>query len=154
MAKFRNGDELAEMLRKALQIELNFEQESQWEGYFEKEKLREVLMELIVDSGCHGEMVQEMLDKVQVTPGRSRPPLHPRAFNFRSKNDLEMMMEIGKTERLMRDIYASIRDLLQNSGPGLLVDENDKEKFMNDLELLIKAETHHAELVTRYVGKI
>jgi hypothetical protein len=154
VAKFQSGDELMMMLRRAKEIELAFEQDAQWEGYYEKERLREVLMELIVDSARHAVVVQGLMDKVKVTPGREYPPLHGRPFNFRNKNDLEMMMEIGHTEQLMKDIYNSIRDAVKASPPGLLNDENEMGPFLEDIEDLIKGETHHAELVTRYVGKV
>jgi hypothetical protein len=153
-AKFRSGDELMMMLRRAKEIELAFEQDAQWEGYYEKERLREVLMELIVDSARHAVLVQGLIDKVKVMPGAVYPPLHGKPFNFRNKNDLEMMMDIGHTEQLMRDIYSSIRDAVKASPPGLLNNENEMGSFLEDIEQLIKAETHHAELVSRYVGKV
>jgi hypothetical protein len=65
-----------------------------------------------------------------------------------------MMMDIGHTERLMRDIYSSIRDGVKASPPGLLKDDRDMGPFMEEIETLIKAETHHAELVIKYVGKV
>ncbi len=154
VAKFQSGDELMMMLRRAMEIELAFEQDAQWEGYYEKEKLREVLMELIVDSGRHAVLVQGLIDKVKVTPGKEHPPLHGKAFNFRNKNDLEMMMEIGHTEQLMKDIYSSIRESVKASPPGLLKNEDERGAFLEEIEQLVQAETHHAELVTKYVGKV
>lgn len=142
------------MLRRAQEIELAFEQDAQWEGYYEKEKLREVLMELIVDSARHAVVVQGLIDKVKVTPGRDHSPLHAKSFNFRNKNDLEMMMEIGHTEQLMKEIYSSIREAVKASPTGLLNNEEEMGAFLEEIELLVKAETHHAELVTKYVGKV
>jgi hypothetical protein len=153
-AMFRSGDELMMLLRRAREIELAFEQDAQWEGYYEKEALRAVLMELIVDSARHAVIVQGLMDKVKVSAEREYAPLQGKTFNFRNRNDLEMMMDIGHTERLMRDIYSSIRDGVKASPPGLLKDDRDMGPFMEEIETLIKAETHHAELVIKYVGKV
>jgi rubrerythrin len=142
------------MLRRAGEIELGFEQEAQWEAYYEKEKLREVLMELIVDSARHADMVQALIGKVKANPVKTYPPLHGRLFSFRNKNELEMMMELGRTEQLMKDLYTDISNAVKASPPGLLNKEEDMAAFLADLEYLIDAETHHADLVTKYVGKV
>lgn len=154
MARFNSGDELASMLGKALQIELSFEQEAQWEGYFEKDALRKVLMELILDSGRHADTVRGLIDRARVSSGHVPAPAHGRPFNFRNKNDLEMMMEMGRTERLMRDLYSDIRETVAASGPEVLKDGTDRDAFLADLDTLIEAEKRHSDLVSSYVGKV
>ena len=133
------------LLRRALDIELGFEQDAQWEGYYEREKLRSLLMELIIDSSQHAEMVQSLIKMVKVTPGKTFPPVHDRTFDFRNKDELEMM-EIGRTEILMRDIYTDIRNGFTASTQSLLVEQADTEKFLAAIESLILAETNHSEL--------
>lgn len=141
------------LLRRALDIELGFEQDAQWEGYYEKEKLRSLLMELIIDSSQHAKMVQSLIKMVKVTPGMTFPPVRDRTFDFRNKDELEMM-EIGSTEILMRDIYTDTRNAFKASTQSLLVEQADTEKFLATNESLILAETHHSELVRKYKGKV
>ncbi len=62
-------------------------------------------------------------------------------------------MELGSTERLMKDIYSNIRGMVKATLLGLLNDESDMRSFLDEIENLIAAETHHVEL-TRYVGKV
>lgn len=154
MVSYRNGDELMMVLRRALEIELGFEHESQWEAYYEKEKLRALLMELIVDSAQHAEMVQKLIGMVKVTPGKTFPPVKGRDFNFKNKNELEMMMELGRTEILMRDLYTDIRASFKASPPSLLQNEVDAGPFITTISTLIAAEQHHSDLVGKHVGKV
>jgi len=154
MVTYRNGDELMMVLRRALEIELSFEHESQWDAYYEKEKLRALLMELIVDSAQHAEMVQSLMAMVKVSPGKTFSPVRGREFNFKNKNELEMMMDLGRTEILMRDLYTDVRDSFSSSPAGLLLDDADAHRFLTTINSLIAAEQHHSELVAKHVGKV
>ncbi len=154
MAIFRNGDELMMVLRRAQEVERGFEHEAQWEAYYEKEKMRTLLMELIVDSTQHAEMVQALMNMVKVSPGKVFPPVKGKEFDFKNKNELEMMADLGRTEVLMRDLYTDIRNSFKASPPGLLICDMDAEKFVSTLNTLIAAEQHHANLVCKCVGKV
>ncbi len=77
VAKFRSGDELVMVIRGVKEIELAFEQDAQWEGYYGMEKLRDVLIGLIVDSARHAGVVQALIDKVKMT-SREKPPPYAR----------------------------------------------------------------------------
>ncbi len=157
MTKVKDGDEVANLLRRALEIEKTFESAGQWEGYLSLrgEQFREVLFQLITESDTHGRLVESMLQMVKVTPDHAQIPLQTRRFDFKQKNDLEIMMDIGKTEKMMLDLYTSVRDSLNGADPAdYLKDPGDAAKFLETLERLIREETNHARIISRYAGHV
>lgn len=77
MVEIRTGEELANFLRKALEIEAGFESVSQWEGYtnVKKDESRDVVFELISESEKHRILVETMISKIKMSPGSDSPPL-------------------------------------------------------------------------------
>jgi rubrerythrin len=157
MSRVRDGDEVANLLRRALEIEKTFESAGQWEGYLNLmgEQFREVLFQLITESDTHGRLVESMIQMVKVTPDHVQIPLQTRRFDFKQKNDLEIMMDIGKTEKMMLDLYTSVRDSLEGADPeDYLNDPADNQRFADILDRLIGEETNHAKIISRYAGHV
>lgn len=154
MAKTLSGAELLSLLKRALYIERTFENEAQWEGYYEKEELRGLLIELIMDSGKHAVIVESLMSRVKADGVVDFTPPHGKLFNFRSKNDLEIMMELEKTEKLMFDMYSQILTFVKSSNIEGIIKKEDLPGFITDLESLVKWEKHHMELVSSHVGKV
>jgi hypothetical protein len=99
-------------------------------------------------------MVQKLMAMVKVSPGKTFTSVRGRDFNFKNKNELEMMMDLGRTEILMRDLYTDVRNSFSLSPAGLLIDEADAHNFLTTISSLIAAEQHHSDLVAKHVGKV
>ena len=157
MAQVRDGDEVANLLIRALEIEKTYESAGEWEGYLnlQKEQFREVIFQLISESDTHSRMVESMIGMVKVTPNHVQTPLQVRSFDFRKKNDLEIMMDIGKTEKMMLDLYASITESLEGVDPvKYLNDPTDHARFSEMLDRIIKEEENHVSIISRYAGHV
>lgn len=156
MAGIRTGAELANFLRKALEIEMGFESVSQWEGYInvKKDDFRDIIFTLISESEKHRGLVEAMISKVKGPFGSKALPLQPHSFNFKNKVESEIMMDLSRYEKLAYDTYLNIREALQNSNIGSLVDEKDTPFFLSTLDVLIKEEANHTDLLTRYLGHV
>jgi len=157
VAEIRTGDELTSFLRKAKEIEMAFETTVQWEGYIDvkKDEFRELLFKLISDSDRHNNNVDQLISMIKTEHEADTKQLAARTFNFKNKNEMEIMMEIGKYEKLIHDLYSNILDGCKNSNMrALLKDENNIPAFISMLEKLIMEEQGHMNLVSKYVGKI
>jgi rubrerythrin len=153
----RNGDELAGLLRKAHEIESSFESVVQWEGYVNvaDSEMRAVLFELISDSNEHRRIVESLLAMVRTGGDAGSLPLQPKTFNFKGRNDAEVMNEIAKVEKLMFDMYSDILSAVDVSDlKSLLSDVEDAESFVSHLNTLIEGEAKHMAIVARYVRKV
>jgi hypothetical protein len=156
MTAFRTGDELAETLHKALQIEEGFESVAQWEAYVntQNDEFRKMVFQLLSDSARHKGLVEMMLSKVKVSSPRQSIPLKPRAFDFSGQEDQEVMDQLFKTENLMLNTYVLIKDGLTGGDLSHLIDPADKELFFGALNDLIRDEGIHASLVSSKRGKM
>jgi len=157
LVEITSGDELASFLARAKEIEMAFETVVQWEGYIDvkKEEFRDLLFKLISDSDRHDKLVDRLMSMVKMDQGTSSKPLTPRTFTFKNKNEMEIMMEIGKYEKLIHDLYNNIMAGLNESNlRPLLKDESKSPEFLSVLGQLIAEEKGHMNLVSKYVGKI
>lgn len=156
MAEIRTGAELANFLRKALEIEMGFESVSQWEGYInvKKDDFRDIIFTLISESEKHRALLEAMISKVKGLSGSKALPLQPHSFNFKNKVESEIMMDLSRYEKLAYDTYLNIREALQNSNIGSLVDEKDAPFFLSTLDVLIKEEADNADLIARYMEHV
>ncbi len=154
--EIRSGDELANFLRKALEIEAGFESISQWEGYInlKKDEFRDVVFELISESEKHKSMVEDLISKTKRPSSSETAPLQPHAFNFKNKTEFEIMMDLSRYEKLAYDIYLNIRDALKASDMSRLVEEGDAPLFFSTLDHLIREEADHAAQIASYVGRV
>ena len=112
MTDFKSGDELAAMLKRALQILEGFESVAQWEAYVstQDEDFRKLMFKLLSDSERHKNLVEQMLSKIKVSSPKQIMSLAPRLFDFTGKEDQEVMDELFKTENLMLNTYALIKE--------------------------------------------
>ena len=157
LAQIVSGDELVAFLRKAKEIEDLFETTVQWEGYIDvkKDEFREILFKLISDSDKHANWVDKLISMVKTTQGAVASPIAARTFNFKNKNEMEIMMDIGKYEKLIHDLYKNINDGLDEAVlRNILKDGNQSSEFISTLRQLIAEEQGHINLVSRFVGKI
>jgi rubrerythrin len=156
MTIFRSGDELASMLRKALQIEEGFESVAQWEAYVstQDDKFRTMLFQLLSDSERHKGLVEQMLSKVKVSNPKQAAPLSPKVFDFSGQEDQEVMDQLFKTENLMLNTYILIKEGLTSGELEKLIDPADKDFFLTTLSDLIREEGIHASLVSSKRGKM
>jgi hypothetical protein len=157
LAAIALGDELVGFLRKALEIERGFETVAEWEGYVsvKQKEFRNVLFQLVSDSGEHVRTVESLLKMVRTAYDYVGLPLQPRVFNFRGKSEVEVMTEVSRIENIMFDMYSDIREALQDSDMAkLLIDEDDATEFMTALENLIEDEARHMSIISKYVRKL
>lgn len=156
MAEIRTGEELANFLRKALEIEAAFESVSQWEGYInvKKDEFRDVIFELISESEKHRTLVESMISKVKISPGSAALSLQPHTFNFKNKTEFEIMMDLSRYEKLAYDTYLNIREALKHSSLDNIISAEDIPFFFSTLELLIREESEHSAHIASYVGNV
>jgi hypothetical protein len=151
-----SGDELAELLKRALQIEDGFESVSQWEAYLvtRDREFRRMIFEMLAESAKHKDMVSELLKMVNVSDKRELTPLAPSRFDFTGKEHLEVMDELYQTEILMLDTYSLIKESLSGASMDKILIPGKKEQFMKMLTELISDEGHHASMVSTHRGKV
>jgi hypothetical protein len=156
MTDFRSGDELAAMLRKALQIEEGFESVAQWEAYVstKDEDFRKMMFKLLSDSERHKDLVEQMLSRVKVSGPKMTGALAPRVFDFTGQEDQEVMDQLYKTENLMLTTYTLIKESLIESNVKEFIEPIDLEFILLTLSNLIKEEKIHATLVSSKRGKM
>ncbi len=151
-----DGDELAELLKRALQIEEGFESVGQWEAYLvtKDRDFRRMLFKMLAESAKHKGMINDMIKMVNVSNPGELIPLSPTRFNFSGKEHLEIMDELYQTEVLMLDTYSLIRESLEGADMEELLLPGKKELFMKALDDLTVDEGHHAEMVSTHRGKV
>jgi hypothetical protein len=147
---------LAELLKRALQIEDGFESVSQWQAYLvsRDHDFRRMIFQMLSESAKHKDMVSDLLKMVKVTDARELTPLTPTRFDFSGKEHLEVMDELYQTEVLMLDTYSLIRESLIGADMDRLLLPGKKEQFLRMLTELIADEGHHASMVTTHRGKV
>ena len=150
------GDELAELLKRALQIEDGFESVGQWEAYVRTKdhEFRRMIFEMLAESAKHKGMVGDLLKMVNVSDERQIVPLAPARFDFSGKEQLEIMDELYQTEVLMLDTYSLIRESLHGTNMDDLLLHGRKEQFAKMLTELIADEGRHASMVSSHRGKV
>jgi hypothetical protein len=151
-----SGDELADILNKALQIEMEFESSSIWEGYIEikTDEMRDLLFTLSSESHEHAQMLERMMKMVITESGRRSPPLQERRFNFANMEDAEIMRQLLKFDRLALDLYSGIRDSISEDGTGGIISDEGLEEFTSMIDHLIEDEKRHVEMLNSLVGNI
>jgi rubrerythrin len=156
VVEIRTGEDLANFLRKALEIEAGFESVSQWEGYInvKKDEFRDVIFELISESEKHRNLVETMISKIRLSPRSEALPLHPHTFNFKNKTEFEIMMDLSKYEKLAYDTYFNIREALKHSNLDSLIEAKDVPFFFSTLDLLIRGEAEQSDHIANYVGRV
>jgi hypothetical protein len=156
MTVFRTGDEFAETLQKALQIEEGFESVAQWEAYVstQNDDFRKMIFQLLSDSARHKNLVEAMLSKVKVSNPKQSIPLKPRVYDFTGREDQEVMDQLLKIENLMLNTYLLVNEALIHGDLDSLIEPADKELFLGSLSVLIKDENTHASLVSSKKGKM
>lgn len=156
MIEIGSGDELADILNKALQIEMEFESSSIWEGYIEMktEEMRDLLFILSSESHQHAKMIERLLALTELESGRRSPPLQERRFHFANMKDSEIMNQLLKYDKLILDLYTGLKAVMENSDPSKIIKEGGLEEFISILDHLITDEKKHVVLIKGYVGTI
>jgi hypothetical protein len=155
MVQLRNRNELASLLKKALEIEKGFENMSQWEGYVQARTnaFRDTLFTMISESEHHATMVTDMLDRLNV-PKQDGLPLRVQLFDYSLREESEVMRELARNEKLAMDTYSNIRDSLKATDSSTWLSEEDRIFIMRYLQELILAEAEHVKLATKNLGKV
>ncbi len=156
MVKFKIGQDLLDLLGKALEVEHGFESSSTWEGYKEidNELMRDLLFTLSSESGEHARLVEDLMGCVLSGSGVSAPPLRSKVFNFERLEDQEIMRELLRYDELALDLYTRVRDGIQGGEAERLLKEECRESFIEAIDGLIKAERNHIAMINRFVGNI
>jgi hypothetical protein len=155
MVQLRNKNELASLLRKALEIEEGFESMAQWEGYVQAkvDGFRNMMFMMISESEHHASMVTEMLERLGVTKTDAYG-LRQQVFDFSLKEESEVTREIAHTEKLALDLYSNIRDSVERSDTSNWLSEEDRRFILDNLAILITDETRHLYMATKNAGKV
>jgi rubrerythrin len=156
MTIIKSGDEMANILRKALEIEMGFESVCQWEGYLKvgKNELKDTLYQMISESEQHKLMVENMLGKIKTSSNIQAFPIRPMTCNFNGKMDIEVMSEVLKIETMMKETYARIKETVVCSDCTSFINPDDVPFFVNTLSILIQQEGEHEMLARRHAGAI
>jgi hypothetical protein len=156
MIIIKSGDELANLLRKALQIEEGLESVAQWEAYISAKnyKFRKMIFEMLSDSEKNKSMIEEIVNMVRVTGPREMRALKPHAFDFAGKEDQEVMDELYETELLMLNTFTLIREALVGVNLDELIDPKNQELFMKTLNTLIAKGEDHAAMASSHRGSV
>lgn len=141
--------ELLAMLKKAKEIERDFESISEWEGYIENknESVRQGLMRIILDSQNHLEMVTSMMSTVKVPESYIPEESGSTSFTFPNESMMQALEKILEKDRLAFDLYSDISENIVESKIENLVNERSVHQFRKNLSYLIAAENNHIRLV-------
>jgi hypothetical protein len=150
------GDELAELLMRAQQIEEGFESVGQWEAYVRTKdpEFRRMIFHMLAESAKHKVMIGDLLKMVSVSDRLQIASLSPTRFDFSGREQLEVMDELYQTELLMQDTYALIRESLSGADMDRLLLPGRKEAFLKMLNELRSDEEHHATMLSSHRGKM
>lgn len=156
MIIINSGDELVNLLRKALQIEQGLESVAQWEAYISAKnyKFRKMIFEMLSESEKNKSMIEEMLSKVKVTSPHQMENITPHIFNFQGKEDQEVMDELYQTELLMLNTYTLIRETLMGVNLDKFIDPKDQEFFLTTLNILITKGEDHSAMASSHRGSV
>lgn len=147
---FRSGSDLLVVLKKAREIERDFESISEWGGYIENkdQTIRDGLMRIILDSQSHLETVSSMISAVKAPePSKSDDPASI-SFSFPEESMAEALGKILEKDKLAFELYSEIDAGLVDSKIEDLLSEEAIPRFRKDLSFLIAAERNHVRLVT------
>lgn len=150
------GDELADLLLRAQQIEDGFESVGQWEAYVKTRdpEFRRMIFHMLAESAKHKTIIGELLQMVSVSEQPRIAPLSPNRFDFSGREQLEVMDDLYQTELLMQDTYSLIRESVSSSDIEKLLRPGRKEPFLRLLKELESDEGHHASLLSSQRGKV
>ncbi len=147
---------MADMLKRALQIEDGFESVAQWEAYVitKDHEFRRMIFEMLAESAKHKVILGGLLKMVRVSDPGAIAPLAPAHFDFAGKENLEIMDDLYQTEILMFDTYTLIKESLHGADIEKLLLPGHKEHFMKMLNDLISDEGRHATMVSSHRGHV
>ena len=150
------GDELAELLMRAQQIEEGFESVGQWEAYVRTKdpEFRRMIFHMLAESAKHKVMIGDLLKMVSLSGQLQITSLSPTRFDFSGREQLEVMDELYQTELLMQDTYSLIRESLSGADMDKLLLPGRKEAFLKMLNELRSDEEHHATMLSSHRGKM
>jgi rubrerythrin len=147
--EFHSGLDLLAVLKKAREIERDFESIGEWEGYIENENqsVREGLLKIILDSQNHLEMVSSMISAVKVPESSIPDDSGSVSFSFPEDSIIDALEKILDKDRLAFRLYSDIDEALHTSKVEDLLSEGAVPQFRKDLSYLIAAERNHIGLV-------
>lgn len=154
--KIKNGDDLASLLIKTLQIEEGIESVVQWEAYISAKNVafQKVIVDMFSESENNKKMIEEMLKKVIVTTPHKIKSMTPHAFNFDGKQDQEVMDELYRVEMLMLNTYNFIHEGLMGVDLDQYIDPKDQGFFLTTLNELIASGEEHAAMASIHKGSV
>jgi rubrerythrin len=154
--KLQSGSDLLVALKKAREIERDFESIGEWEGYTESKdpSIKEGLLKIIVDSTSHMETVSSMIDAVKAPDSLKSDDSAPASFSFSEESMIEALGKILENDKFAFRLYSMIEADLANSEIKDLLGEEAIPKFRKDLSMLIAAERDHIRLATELIEKM
>ncbi|MGD0818688.1 MAG: hypothetical protein ABR986_09890 [Methanomassiliicoccales archaeon] len=156
MVTVKNGDELAIMLTKALQIEEGIESVVQWEAYVSAKNygFRKIIFDMFLESEKNKSMIEEMLIKVKITGTHKMRTLKPHVVDFSGRQDQEVMDELYHVEILMLNTYTLIHESLMGVDLDHIIDPQDQGFFLTTLSTLISNGEEHAAMASTHRGSV
>ncbi|MFO7991196.1 MAG: hypothetical protein R6U61_02750 [Thermoplasmata archaeon] len=151
-------DEVASLLSRAYWFEEEFEQTTQWDGYYSMdEKYRDLIFQLSHESEGHKRQIKKIiknLEGIELEDIMKDASTKKNVEVTKSRYDEEVLGGIMKNDMLARDLYARLikhvsKDLLEERWTG-----DDPEEFFKILAKLILDEKRHIDMVKPYVGKL
>jgi hypothetical protein len=154
--KITNMDELENLIGRAYWVESQFELAGQWEAYMEvKDKYRDLLFKIAHDSAEHKSTLKRMFDNMEgLDIERATEGLKGKEFNFKHKNDEEILSELLRNDTLLEDIYSKLYSNVNEEIIKYAWKGDVPEEFYKNLKWLINQERGHIALLTKFTGKL
>jgi hypothetical protein len=151
-----SGDQLADLLRKALQIQKGLESVSQWEAYISATNFpfRKMIFEMLSESAKDKVMIEDLLSKVKVTGPGEIEAINPHIFNFEGKEEQEILDELYQTALLMLNTYTLIRETLIGVDLDEIIGPADREYFKSTLNTLVSKGEKQVAMVSVNRGSV
>ena len=148
--KLQSGSDLLVALKKAREIERDFESIGEWEGYTESKNpsIKEGLLKIILDSEDHLGIVSSMIDAVKAPDSFKSDDSAPASFSFPEESMTEALGKILENDKFAFRLYSMLEADLADSEIGNLLREEAIPQFRKNLSFLIAAERNHIRLVT------
>ncbi len=137
-----------ELLVKGWEIEKGFESvsESEVDRYATNPHVKSLMPRLMRDSARHEAMVRSMIDMVKTErPGWNYRNYISR-FPFNMSWDLEMVRELARVEKRVREHYSDIYVRLVASDSSEYLGDVDRDYLLAALKVLVRDEGEHYRL--------
>ena len=155
--EIRSLEALGMFLGRIYWMELEMETLIQWDVYVRtiEPELTNVLLRLSHDSISHKEKVKELASNLgDFDLDALSKMLKAVTFDFSNMQVVEMFGEILKYEILAQDLYKKLKSSVPKDFVAEIWKGDDPVDFYRTLNMLVKAEQEHIDLVKPYAGRI